>query len=107
MTLRELRPQMRLALHSADPFPHRERARECRLPLFDKLEIDRLFGWLELQAHCFVEPRARQQKRSLECSACSYGIACAFPPERCPMCRREDTWTHSPWRPFTADRGFA
>jgi nucleotide-binding universal stress UspA family protein len=83
------------------------RARECRLPLFDKLEIDRLFGWLELQAHCFVEPRARQQKRSLECSACSYGIACAFPPERCPMCRREDTWTHSPWRPFTADRGFA
>jgi CheY-like chemotaxis protein len=107
MTLRELRPQMRLALHSADPSTHRERARECRLPLFDKLEIDRLFGWLELQAHCFVEPRARQQKRSLECSACSYGIACAFPPERCPMCRREDTWTHSPWRPFTADRGFA
>lgn len=107
MTLRELRPQMRLALHTADPLTHRERARECRLPLFDKLELDRVFGWLELQAHCFVEPRALQQKRSLECSVCGYGIACAVPPERCPMCQREDTWTHSPRRPFTADRGFA
>jgi CheY-like chemotaxis protein len=41
MTLRELRPQMRLALQSADSHAHRDRARECRLPLFDKVEIDR------------------------------------------------------------------
>lgn len=105
MTLRELRPQTRLALQTADPLKHRERAHECRLPLFDKLELDRVFGWLKLQARSFVEPR--EQKRSLACSACGYGIARAVPPERCPMCQGEDMWIHSPWRPFTTDRGFA
>jgi len=107
MTLRELRPQMRVALHTAHPLTHRERARECRLPLFDKLELDRVVGWLELQARSLVEPSALQPQRTFECSACGYGIARALPPERCPMCQREDTWIHSPWRPFTADRGFA
>jgi CheY-like chemotaxis protein len=98
IALRELRPQMRLALHTTDPHTHRERARECRLPLFDKLDLDRVFGWLELQAQSF-EPRPLQQKRSLVCSACGYGIARSTPPARCPMCQREDTWIHSPWRP--------
>lgn len=96
MTLRELRPQMRLALHTADPLAHRDRARECRLPLFDKLELDRVFGWLEMQAHSFAERRALLQNRILECSACGYGIACAVPPGRCPMCQGEDMWIHSP-----------
>lgn len=106
MTLRELRPQIRLALHTADPLTHRERARECRLPLFDKLELDRVFSWLVLHAQSFVEPHALQQ-RNLECSACGYGIARAVPPERCPMCQREDPWIHSLWWPFTAGRGLA
>jgi CheY-like chemotaxis protein len=96
ITLRELLPQMRLALHTADPVAHRDRARECRLPLFDKLRLERAFAWLEVQAQSFVEPRAQQQKRSLECAACGYGIARSSPPERCPMCQGEDTWIHSP-----------
>lgn len=107
MTLRELRPQMRVALHTADPLVHRERARACRLPLFDTFELDRVFGWLELQVRSIHEPRATQQKRSLVCSACGYGIARSAPPDRCPMCQREGTWVHSPWRPFTAGRGSA
>jgi CheY-like chemotaxis protein len=107
MTLRELRPQMRLALQSADPLAHRERARECQLPLFDKRELDRVFGWLELQAQPFVEPRALAAERSLVCADCGYGVACAVPPDRCPMCQREGRWIHSPWRPLTTGGGFA
>lgn len=107
MTLRELRPQMRLALHTADPLAHRDRARECGLPLFDKLELDRVVGWLERQTQSFAEPSALRQRRSLECSACGYGIVRSVPPSRCPMCQREDAWIHSPWRPYAADRGFA
>jgi CheY-like chemotaxis protein len=107
LTLRELRPEMDLALHTADPVGHRDRARECGLPLFDKLELERTLRWLELQAHSFVERSAARPKRSFECSACGYGIARSVPPERCPMCQREDVWIHSPrWR-HTAARGFA
>jgi len=40
------------------------------------------------------------RKRSLVCSVCGYGIACRTPPELCPMCLREGTWVHPPWRPF-------
>jgi CheY-like chemotaxis protein len=107
MTLRELRPQMRLALHTADPLAYGDRARECRLPLFDKLELDGVVDWLERQTQSFVEPSALRQRRSLECSACRYGIVRSVPPSRCPMCQREDTWIHSPWRPYAVDRGFA
>jgi CheY-like chemotaxis protein len=106
VSLRELRPQMRFALYTADPFTHRERARECHLPLFDKLELDRVVRWLGLQARSFVGPRA-QQKRSLLCSACGYGIARFAPPERCPMCQGEGTWIHAAWRPYTAEHEFA
>jgi CheY-like chemotaxis protein len=97
ITLRELLPRMRLALHTADPVAHRDRARECRLPLFDKVQLERALAWLEVQAQPLVEPRAPQPKRSLECAACGYGIARSVPPERCPMCQGEDTWIHSPW----------
>jgi CheY-like chemotaxis protein len=88
-TLRDLRPGIRLALHTADPSTHRDRARERGLQLFDKAELDRVFGWLAVQAN------ALQQRRALRCSACGYGIVRARPPERCPMCQREDTWIHS------------
>ena len=46
-------------------------------------------------------PSTLPRKLSLECSSCGYGVARATPPERCPMCGREDAWVHSPWRPFT------
>ena len=107
LTLRELRPQMRLALQSADPHAHRDRARECRLPLFDKLELERAYVWLELRAQSFIEVPAFEEKRGLECCACGYGIARSVPPERCPMCQREDTWILSPRRPYTAHSVFA
>jgi CheY-like chemotaxis protein len=55
ITLRELQPQMRLALQTGDPAAHRERARACGLPLFDKLELDRAIRWLESQARWFAE----------------------------------------------------
>lgn len=104
ITLRELHPQMRLALCTADPDAHRERARRQRLPLFDKLKVERALRWLELQGEACSHPplRARPaQKLSLECSVCGYGVSCSAPPERCPMCQHERTWIHTPWRPFS------
>jgi CheY-like chemotaxis protein len=50
LTLRELHPEMRLALHTADASVHRRHARQHRLPLFDKLDLARTIAWLELQA---------------------------------------------------------
>ena len=47
-------------------------------------------------------PSPPDQKLSLECSTCGYGVARSTPPERCPMCRGEATWIHRPWRPFSA-----
>jgi rubrerythrin len=47
--------------------------------------------------------RQHDPRLGLTCSACGYGIARATPPERCPMCQREATWLHRPWRPFTAN----
>jgi len=99
-TLRGLQPQMRLALHSADPDRHRERAREQRLPLFDKLELDRTLDWLEAGARSYTGRPGALQRRSLRCSACGYGIVRAVPPERCPMCHADASWDNAPWRPF-------
>lgn len=106
LRFRELRPRMRIALVTADPAP-RERASACRLPLFDRLELDRIVAWLELQARSLGEPHALRPKHSLVCSACGYGIARRVPPDRCPMCQREGTWSYAPWRPFTPDRRIA
>lgn len=92
MTLRELRPQMRIALHATDPLPYRDRAAELRLPLFDKRELDPFLGWLQLRPQSFASPRDRPQRRALECVACGYGIVCSAAPPRCPMCRREEPW---------------
>ena len=83
VTLRGLQPRMRLALYTADPLRHRERAREHRLPLFDKLELDPVLAWLRAQ----LPP-----KRSLVCAACGYGIMRATPPDQCPMCQAENDW---------------
>jgi CheY-like chemotaxis protein len=104
ITLRALQPQMRLALHTADVFAHRDRARECRLPIFHKLDLDRALAWLALQGQACAGRPDPLPKHSLECSVCGYGIARSTPPERCPMCQGDDTWIHTPWRPFAADR---
>lgn len=50
LVLRELVPGLRLALHTANPAAHCHEARELCLPLFDKLELDRILRWLESQA---------------------------------------------------------
>jgi CheY-like chemotaxis protein len=90
ITLRELRPQMRLALQTADLHLHRDRARAHRLPLFDKLEPDRALSWLALQVRALGAPGL--VPRTLECSSCGYGIACSRPPDRCPMCQGQHGW---------------
>jgi CheY-like chemotaxis protein len=90
VTLRELQPDMRIALCTAQPDAYRERARELGLPLFDKLDVDRAMRWLELQARAVREAEAGT--RSLRCSVCGYGVARRTPPARCPMCQRERDW---------------
>lgn len=104
ITLRDLQPQMRLALHSDEPLAHRARARDHGLLIFDTLRLDAI-GWLELQAEICagrLSPRsALLQRLGLECSWCGYGIARSAPPERCPMCQSEGAWIHTPWRPFS------
>lgn len=88
VTLRELHPQIRLALYTAEPAVHRERAREQGLLLFDKLDLDRPIRWLELQVRPLPPtPWSRPQKRNLECAVCGYGAAHPEPPEHCPMCQ--------------------
>lgn len=94
-TLRELRPRMRLALHSGDPHAHRERAFETNLPLFGKLELDRTLAWLQAQVERCREARSPQdapRKRSFVCGSCGYGAFRAAAPDRCPVCHAENTW---------------
>ena len=46
IVLRELLPQLRLALYSGDTDVHRERAHDLGLPLFDKSDLDRATQWI-------------------------------------------------------------
>ena len=62
LALRELRPEIRLALHSADARAYRDHAREHRLLLFDKLEPERALSWLELEAERRLRPRERSPR---------------------------------------------
>lgn len=107
ITLRELQPQMRVALQTADPRTHRERAQEHRLLLFDKLDLERAIDWLAQQARALREPPpppSRPAPRlALECSVCGYGAVRFVPPDRCPMCQGERTWIHAAVAP--AGRG--
>jgi CheY-like chemotaxis protein len=96
LTLRELDPDIALALYSADPAVHRKRAREEGFPVFHKLDLEEPLQWLKLQVRTLLEPpRARLQRHAFECSVCRYGAVRPAPPERCPMCQREGTWTES------------
>src|SRR5581483_5215960 len=59
-TVRALQPQMRLALQADDTAAHRGYAREHRLPLFDKRDLDRALDWVELQARTWLELHLRR-----------------------------------------------
>ena len=98
LKLGALRPSPRIALHSSDPVLLRQHAAALELPLFDKVDFERLREWVELQAADArtaggsrrVAPMAR--RLDLCCSECGYGIVCRTPPERCPMCGGEAGW---------------
>ena len=100
LTLRELKPRMRLALRSRDPFARRgARAGEERLPLFGKLELGPTLAWLAAQMEWFISMQSEAEasrKRSLVCGACGYGILRATPPSRCPMCEVGNAWVDAP-----------
>lgn len=101
IALRDVLPQLRVALYTADPRAHHGRARALRLPLFDKLELDDAVDWVTAQVRACASSEP-QQRQGLECSACGYGIARAVGPPSCPMCRAEGTWVEA--RPPAADR---
>ena len=50
LQLSATRPSLRIALHSSDPDELRRRAHGLGLPLFGKLEVDRLAEWVEDEA---------------------------------------------------------
>ena len=101
LRLRALQPSPRIALHSSDPELLRQRAADLGLPLFDKVDFERLRDWVERQATetCatgatgsrLVTPMA--DKVDLCCPVCGYGIVCRTPPGRCPMCGGEAGWS--------------
>jgi hypothetical protein len=97
VTLRELAPTMRVALHTAGPCLPYERAGQLGLPLFDKLEFERTLGWLDSVVHESRRSLADElPRRDLECRSCGYGIASARAPERCPMCQNDGAWIDPP-----------
>lgn len=100
-TLRQLRPAMRIALHSSDPHGLRDRGRELGVTVFDKLDLEAMVAWTAAQLRSCAavqleEPsrRVMQLARSVElaCAICSYGIVTRRPPGRCPMCGGLATW---------------
>jgi CheY-like chemotaxis protein len=93
ITLRELQPQVRLALLTGETAAYRQRAHDLGLVLFDKLHIDQALAWLALHAR-----RAPGEKLAFACRTCGYGVARSAPPDRCPMCHGTDTWIPTPLR---------
>lgn len=96
--LRQLRPQMRLAVYAANPVPHRESAQAQELPLFNERKLDQALAWVRTQVAWFPQTRGTAGaagKLDLSCTGCGYGILRSTPPERCPMCRAENAWTLS------------
>lgn len=100
-TLRGLRPELRLALQSAEPGPHRSRAASLRVPLFEKLELVDAVAWVTRAARA-VRRRPSPPSRVLRCTVCGHRVATPTPPARCPRCQTAAAWSHAPWRPFAA-----
>lgn len=99
--LRALQPTMAIALHSSDVEQLRERAADLGLPLFDKIDFDRVLAWVEQQATASAalgyEAVARlAPKLDLCCERCGYGIVSRLPPTRCPMCGGDAVWAEPP-----------
>jgi CheY-like chemotaxis protein len=97
LLLRRDCPSTRVAVHSADPRGLEERAAGLGLALFDKLDLDRLLGWIERWAGDVGAPgpvavAALARRRDYSCSDCGYGLVSREPPARCPICDRETTW---------------
>lgn len=59
-----LQPRAAIALHSSDPDTLEWRARDLRLPLFDKAEFDRLAAWVAAQVEHRVLGRPRRVRAS-------------------------------------------
>ena len=96
--LRALQPTLPIALHSSDPELLRQRAAGLELPLFDKIDFDRLLSWVEQQAKASAAHRRQTvarlaRKLDLCCDRCGYGIVSRLPPTRCPMCGGDTVWS--------------
>lgn len=93
LTLRGLRPAMKIALQTADAEEHRAHADAVGLPLFDKRDLELPLAWAKARAQELL-PSTREQR----CSRCDYRIACVTTPARCPMCQTSNTWVPLPER---------
>jgi CheY-like chemotaxis protein len=97
LRLRALEPSLQIALHSSDPELLRQRAAGLELPLFDKVDFDRLLAWVERHAEEASAASgsaavARIAPIDLCCSLCGYGIVSPVPPARCRMCGGAPEW---------------
>ena len=97
LMLRSLQPSMRIALHSSDPESLRARAGGLGLPLFDKIELERLIEWVDRQpgsrsSEASLKVATLARRVELHCSRCGYGIVSRTPPAHCPMCRTRASW---------------
>ncbi|MGN6377498.1 MAG: hypothetical protein ACTHNU_00955 [Gaiellales bacterium] len=107
VTLRQLRPQMPLAVHSGDLQQHRQGARRLGVEFFSDDEVERVVEWITMEcavARARRQPARSDPKHAFVCAECGYGVIRAVPPARCPMCRHE-RWTPEPWRPFSRGLG--
>jgi hypothetical protein len=103
VTLRELRPAMRLAVHSRDKEAFRDGARRLGLPFFGRTERGALVDWISTECAALRSdgvPTDRRGRHGYVCAECGYGVSRRVPPDHCPMCRLE-RWTPEPWRPFS------
>jgi CheY-like chemotaxis protein len=101
LRLRALEPSLQIALHSSDPELLRQRAAGLELPLFDKVDFDRLLAWVERHAEEASAASgsaavARIAPIDLCCNLCGYGIVSRLPPARCPMCGGAPLWAERP-----------
>jgi CheY-like chemotaxis protein len=61
LTLRELTPLLRIALHTADPRGADERAFGLGIPVFDKLKSRPMLEWVKMEANAHVDCTATRE----------------------------------------------
>jgi hypothetical protein len=96
--------QCRSRSRAPTPDALRERASGLGLPLFDKLEFERLLDWVERQAAAGA-PRPKTvacgapfDRRRSSSARCGYGIVSSKEPDHCPMCGESAAWAAPPLR---------